>query len=209
MEFGRYLNLMGRMYFQGATSNDSYDLLRRYGGALKLAGDNAQHIREDPDSILGMQRRMEDRWTAARIGWRRHADQIERRLHRGESPTQAIYQHMRDHGTYPHRPEQVELMTRPSMTTGGAPCATWQVEAVNFRRRLRRGAGVMGDTFGAITTMLALSCSGVDWANATPDQWDDALDVGEVGRNVGQMWGAHTDALAGNTRGFDRHEGLD
>lgn len=202
MEFGRYLSVMGTLYFQGATSAENPDLLRRYGGALKLAGDNANHIRVDPDSILGMQRRTQDRWMAARIGWRRHADQIERRLHRGETPTQAVFHHMRDHGTYPHTPDQVQSMIGESMTEGGVTCYNWQVEAVNFRRRLQRGAGVMGDTFGAITTMVALACTADSFSNATPEEWDRALDAGAVGQNVGQMVSAHMDARSGNTSGY-------
>ncbi len=208
MEFQQYLRHAGSLYYEAAISDFHPDLLRRFGGSLKLAGDNAIHVRFDPDSVLGMQRRTQDRWTAARIGWRRHADQIERRLHSGETPTQAIYNHMRAHGTHPHRPSQLQPMLQRQAYEGGE-CSAWMLPTIMLRQRIARGANIMTDTFGALTTMTALVITANDWQNATPEEWDTALNAGEVGVVVGQMAGAHADARAGNTAGFDRHEGLD
>lgn len=207
MEFRQYMRLAGRLYFEAAISDFHPNLLRRFGGSLKLAGDGANRVRVDQDSILGMQRRTEDRWTAARMGWRRHADRIERRLHRGENPTQAVYNHMRENGTYPHRPSQLQPMLQRCMYNGGE-CSAWMLPTIRFRQRLARGGNVMTDTFGALATMGALMITANDWQNATPEEWDSALNAGEVGVVLGQMAGAHTDARSGNTAGFERHEGL-
>ncbi|MEM7664474.1 MAG: hypothetical protein AAF250_01335 [Pseudomonadota bacterium] len=52
----------------------------------------------------------------------------------------------------------------------------------------------MRDTFGALTTMGVLIATASDWQNATPAEWDRALNAGEVGVAIGQMAGAHADA---------------
>jgi hypothetical protein len=116
---------------------------------------------------------------------------------------------MRENGTHPHLPAKLQMLTQECLTQDGSICYGWQLNAVQFRRRFARGSAVMADTFGALTTMAALAWSAEDWTNATPDEWDAALDVGAVGQTIGQMAGAHADARSGNTLGFERHEGLD
>jgi len=75
MEIRQYLRLMGRLYFEGAVSDFQPDLLKRFGGSLAICAKDVEHIRIDPNSMLGLQRRTQDRWTAARIGWRRHVSE--------------------------------------------------------------------------------------------------------------------------------------
>ncbi len=193
MQIQRYLRLMGRLYFEGARSNFSPELLRRFGGSLAMAARDANHIRIDPDSILGMQRRTEDRWQAAEIGWRRHSRAICNKLARGVTPTEAIYLHCAEYSTTPHTPRQLQQGLQQVISTHGTMSA-WMLPTVQFRHRLQRGSAIMSDTFGAITTMAALAMSADDWQHATPEEWDNALNAGEVGVIIGQLAGAHTDA---------------
>ena len=196
MQFNRYLRSLGRVYFEAAISDFHPDLLRRMGGIFILAGNDSERVRVDPDSILGMQRRIEDRWTAARVGWNRHSQQIQQRLRRNETPTQAIWHHFQQFRTTPQTPEQVQQMLQPQMLANGSQASAWMVPTIQFRERLQRGGRVMGNTFGAITTIASLTMTARDWQNATPEEWDRSLGHGEVAIVVTDMVGAHTDARA-------------
>ncbi len=194
MRFNTYLRSLGQVYFEAAKSDFSAGLLRRMGGIFVLAANDCERVRIDPNSVLGMQRRTEDRWTAARVGWSRHSQQIRQGLSGGQTPTQAIWRHFQRFGTTPQTPQQVQQMLQPQMLANGQQASAWMVPTIQFRQRLQRGGQVMGDTFGAIATITALSMTARDWENATPEEWDRALNAGEVAVVVGQMAGAHTDA---------------
>ena len=184
---------MGRLYFEGGRSSFSSELLQRFGGSLAMAARDVRHIRIDPNSVLGMQRRIEDRWRAAEIGWQRHSREIREKMTRGESPTDAIFMHCAKYGTTPHTPGQLQQGLQQVASAHGTMSA-WVLPTVQFRQRVQRGNAVMSDTFGAITTMAALAMSAEDWQHATPEEWDRALNFGEVGAIVGQLAGAHADA---------------
>lgn len=194
MRFETYLRKVGQVYFEAAKSDFHADLLRRMGGVFKLAGDDAERVRVDHNSVLGLQRRMQDRWTAARMGWNRHAQAMRNDLSRGQTPTQSVWSHFQRSNTSPPTPAQVEEMLRPDMISGGRQVSRWMVPTIQFRDRFNRGSGVMRDTFGALTTMGVLIATASDWQNATPAEWDRALNAGEVGVAIGQMAGAHADA---------------
>ena len=194
MQVRQYLRLMGQLYFEGAISDFHPDLLSRFGGSLRMAGMDAEHARVDPASILHMERRIADRWTAARIGWQRHVDQIRSRLAGGTPPSAAIYQYCANCRTTPHSPAQLQLMLRREMMANGHQVSHWQVATLRFRERFDRGSAVMRDTFGAFATMTALAMTADDWTHATPEEWDRALSVGEIGVIIGTMAGAHADA---------------
>lgn len=194
MRFQTYLRQVGRVYFEATISDFHPDLLRRMGGIFKLAGNDAQRVRVDHNSILGMQRRIQDRWTAGRVGWERHTQAMRTALSQGKTPSQAVWDHFHASNTSPPTPTQVREMLQRDMISGGRQVSRWQVPTIRMRDRLARGGTVMGDTFGAITTMGALIVNARDWQNATPAEWDSALNAGEIGMAIGQMAGAHTDA---------------
>lgn len=196
MNFREYLRLMGRLYFQAGISNFSAPLLRRFGGVFVVAAGDVEHIRIDPDSWFGMQRNTDDRWRAARAGWVRHTQTLEGLLRAGRTPNAAIYEFMHRHQTTPHTPRQMQAMLQPDMLADGSQSPHWMVPTIRFRARLERGGRIMGDTFGAITTMVALAMTANDWQHATPAEWDRALTAGEIGIALGQMAGAHSDAHA-------------
>jgi len=194
MQVRQYLRQMGRLYFEGAISDFHPNLLRQFGGSLAMAAQDTQHIRIDPNSWLGIERRIQDRWTAAQIGWRRHVQEIRTLLNAGTSPTNAVYRYCQTFRTTPHTPSQIQQSLQRVMMSNGSQVSAWQVSTIEFRQRLRRGGQVMGDTFGAIGTMAALMMTADDWTRATPAEWDHALNAGEVAMVIGQMAGAHTDA---------------
>ena len=194
MRFERYLRRLGQVYYEAAISDFHPDLLRRMGGIFRLAGTDAERVRVDHNSVLGLQRRTQDRWTAARVGWNRHSQAIREQLSRRVSPTQAVWNHFRRNHTSPPTPAQVDEMLQLDMISGGRQVSRWMVPTLQFRDRVARGGRVMTDTFGAITTMGALIATADDWQNATPAEWDSALNAGEVGVVIGQMAGAHADA---------------
>lgn len=196
MEFSRYLGLIGRLYFEGAISNFHPNLLRRFGGSLTLAGQDAQHVRVEENAFLwfDITRNPQELWDTAQAKWQRHSQAIRQSLAQGRTPSQAIYQYMRSHNTYPHTPTQAQQMLQPVMDETGSQHSAWMDSTIQFRRRVGRGARVMTDTFGALTTMAALMVTADNWQNATPAEWDRAMNAGEVGIIVGQMAGAHHDA---------------
>ena len=194
MELSQYLRMMGTMYVQGARSDFHPRLLRRIGGSLAICARDAEHIRIDPDSWLGMRRTFDDTWTAARVGWRRHAAHIRQLLNAGNTPSQAIFIYCERFGTTPHLPVQLELAIQSATTASGREVPNWQSPTVELRARIVRSGEVMSDTFGAIATLSALIMTADDWQHATPEEWNQALSVGEVAVVVGAMASAHADA---------------
>ena len=194
MEIQQYLRLMGRLYREGGRSGIRPDSLRRFGGSLAMVASDYHHIRIDPNSILGMERRIDDRRTAASIGWQRHYSKIQANINGGMSPTTAVFVHCAKFNTTPHRPGQLRQGLQQVMSSQGAQMSAWLLPTVEFRQRIQRGSTIMHDTFGAITTMAALAMTAEDWQHATPEEWDLALNVGEVGVVAGQLAGARHDA---------------
>lgn len=194
MEFRRYLGLMGRMYFQGAYSDFDPRLLNRLGGSLAICARDVQHIRIDPASVLGMQRTMDDRYTAAHMGWRRHSAEIRSLLSAGGTPSDAIYSYCQRFGTRPHPPEQLQIAVMETENLNQGRIINWQRPTLELRTRMARSGQVMGDTFGAITTLGTLMMTADDWQHATPDEWNRALSAGELAVVVGALAGAHSDA---------------
>ena len=194
MEFKRYLRMMGKLYFEGAISDFHPNLLKRFGGSLAMCAGDVQHIRIDPDSWFGLERGTQDRWAAAGRSWHLHAAQIQVLLNAGNSPTDAVFNYCARFRTTPHTPAQLEQALMKVMMTNGSVVSSWQVSTLEFRQRLERGSKVMKDTFGAIGALGALVVTAKDWQNATPQEWDRALNVGEVTAAIGQMAGAHADA---------------
>ena len=96
----------------------------------------------------------------------------------------------------PHTPEQLQIMLQRDMLPDGSQVPRWMVPTIQLRARIARGGRVMTDTFGAITTMVALAMTARDWQRATPVEWDRAVNAGEVGAVVAQMAGPHIDAHA-------------
>jgi len=187
--FEQYLGLLGRLYVQGVLSDVHPNLLRRLGGSLALAGRDAEWIRFEEDGLLGfidIRRSRADIDRIARRRWREYRAAIERRIAAGESPRAAVERVMRSYGTVPHSPRQVERMT--TLSTGPAGTApNWLYDIAVVRRRIERGGEILGDTFGAITAGAYLIATAEDWTNATPEEWDRALDAGEIGMTVGEI----------------------
>ncbi len=194
MEFRRYLRLMGKLYFEGAVSDFQPDTLKRFGGSLAICAKDVEHIRFDPNSMLGLQRRMQDRWTAAEIGWRRHVSEIQTLLNAGSTPTETIHSYCARFQTAPHRPQQLEQALSRTMMANGNQTSAWKVATLQSRQRFQRGNAVMRDTFGAIGTMCALAITADNWQRATPQEWDRALNFGDVARAVGELRSVHSDA---------------
>ena len=193
MQIQRYLRLMGRLYFEGGRSNFSAEALQRFGGSLAMVAHDVRYIRIDPNSVLGMERCIQDRWRAAEIGWQRHSREIQGKLAQGVSPTTAIFEHCAKHRTTPHTPSQLQQGLQQVISAHGTMSA-WVLPSVQFQQRFQRGSAIMLDTFGAITTMAALVMTAEDWQHATPEEWDHALNFGEVGAAAGQLAGANADA---------------
>ena len=202
MELRQYLRLMGKLYFEGALSDFQPDSLKRFGGSLAICAKDVEHIRFDPNSILGMQRRMQDRWTAAEIGWRRHVGEIRTLLNAGSTPTETIHSYCARFQTAPHRPQQLAQALSRTMMANGNQTSAWKVATLESRQRFQRGSAVMRDTFGSIGTMCALAITAENWQRATPQEWDRALNFGDVARAVGELTGAHNDARQ------NRHEAV-
>lgn len=197
MEFSEYMGKMGRLYFEGVTSDFSAALLQRLGGSLALAARDAHAVRVEEDALLGfidLRRSPQQQWQQGMRRWQPHREGILALIRQGRSPNQAVYDYMRRFGTYPHPPRKLQEMLQPVMLSDGSQTSAWMVPTIEFRRRLARGASVMTDTFGALTTMTALAITARDWTHATPAEWDRALNAGEVGKLVGEMAGAHHDA---------------
>ncbi|RMH48023.1 MAG: hypothetical protein D6686_11480 [Alphaproteobacteria bacterium] len=196
MTFERYLAALGRLYASAAASGFSPDLLRDLGGVFVLAARDAQHVRVDPDSLLGMARRPQDAATAARLGWERHRRQIHVQVRKSRSARLGVWAYFAKHGTRPQAPRQAARLAQPVLRADGSEVMAWKEPILRAQERIARGLDVMGDSFGAAATVATLVASARDWERATPEEWDRALDVGALARDVGQLAGTHGDARA-------------
>lgn len=196
MLFNQYLTQMGRLYFEGVVSSFHPDLLKRIGGSLALAARDAHHVRVEEDAFLwiDMQRSVDARWQEGHRAWRPHREAIVQLVRRGRTPNQAVREYLRRFNANPHTPQQLSQMLQPTMMADGSTASSWMVPAIELRRRVQRGANILTDSFGSITTMIALAMTARDFSNATPAEWDRALNVGELGKLMGEVAGAHTDA---------------
>ena len=189
MEFPQYMRLIERLHFEAVTSNFHPNLLRRFGGSLALAGNDMPRVQIEQDAVLyfDMPRHPQEQWSVARQRWGVHRDAMLRSVRQGKTPGRAVYDYMRRHNTNPHLPSQLrQALTRVRLADGTTTSA-WKAPTLEQFARTQRGNQVMTDTFGAVTTMAALAVTADDWTQATPEEWDNALNAGAVAQLVGQV----------------------
>jgi hypothetical protein len=195
MSFNHYLRQMGTLYVQGAVSSFHPNRLRRFGGSLLLAAVDSNDVRVEEDGFLwfDLHRNPRAQWLTAERVWERHVQGIREIVEQGETPSSAIYTYLRRFNTYPHAPQQLHQMLRRVSAPWGRDVLAWKYSTLEERQRMERTGRVLGNTFGAVTTMAALALTADSWTAATPAEWDRALNFGEVGVLVGDIAGARYD----------------
>lgn len=189
MEFPEYLRLIERLYFEAATSNFHPNLLRRFGGSLALAGNDMPRVQIEQDAVLyfDMPRHPQQQWDVARRLWAVRRDAMLRSISRGKTPGRAVFDYMREHNTTPHLPNQLRQALARVRGPDGNTTSAWKVPTLQQFARTQRGNQVMTDTFGAVTTFIALAVTADDWTQATPEEWDSALNAGALAQLAGQV----------------------
>ncbi len=197
MSFHHYLNNMQLLYLEGVQSNFHPDLLKKIGGSMVLAAKDAQHVRIEKDKYLGFidaQRSLNERYNEARRKWKFHQTAIIKLIEKGETPSKAIYIYLGRFQSKPHTDNMLKSLLSKQMLDDGSVYSSWMVPTIKFRRYWNKGSRIMSDTFGAITTISVLFFTAEDWTKATPEEWNHALNAGEIGILVGNLAGAHADA---------------
>jgi len=168
--------------------------LRRFGGVFVIAAADAEWLRVERGGYLGVidrNREGQEIRPLAAQRWRAFRGRVEGAVASGRAPTEVLATTLREeYGTSPHTPEQVEaLLARAAGPDGGPAASGWIIELRTWEWRLRNRLEVATDTFGSIAMTVYLIATAHGWHNATPEQWDKAVEAGRVGANVGRLLG--------------------
>jgi len=202
VSFETYLHDLGKLYVEGVEADVHPGLLGRLGGALALAGRDANWIRYERNGLLGvgdLRRDPDEVHGIALERWHEHRTNILQMVDRGVPPSQAVERYMESRGTVPHTERQQETMLADTMGNAGRYSA-WYYDLAAVRQQIERGNDVMTDTFGGVTATAYLVATADDWQNAKPEEWDRALTHGETAVRVGEF----LDAAAGVSDGRQR-----
>lgn len=209
MDFQQYRLECRKAYVYAVMSGSAPLLLSRFGGAIAIA---AKHVNslwiERGGSLWGLANRDREPDEVRRLANRRWTlveREIAAEIQAGHPPTHAVRDVMQRYGTWPHTIEQIRLLMRiEDDPTGGPPAPSWVVDLRINSARLGRSSETMANTFGAIFTTVALIATAENWTNATPAEWDQAVDIGQAGVNLGELGGA----VAGMGEARAVHQGM-
>ncbi|MEY8119966.1 hypothetical protein AB9F26_17145 [Falsihalocynthiibacter sp. BN13B15] len=144
-------------------------------------------VKQDAFLYFDMARHPQEQWNVARNLWALHRDAMLQSIRGGKTPGRAVYDYMRRHNTNPHLPNQLPQALARVRGPDGNPTSAWKAPTLQQFARTQRGNQVMTDTFGAVTTLIALAVTADDWTQATPEEWDSALNAGAVAQLAGQV----------------------
>jgi hypothetical protein len=193
MDFNEYLRQCGFLYVEAVVSGIDGGILRRLGGSIAIAGHHTENLWTQKNAYLGFIDRTREQKEVRPLAaqrWRMVRNEIAQEVAAGRPPTKALEEVMQRYGTSPHTILQVQSLGEKVWDpTGGPASFPWIVDLRIVQEHFRRSSATMTNTFGALFTAGYLIATAKDWQHATPEEWDKALKVGEIGVTLGEVAG--------------------